>query len=127
MSDKPLKFKDFDEAVEELDIPDIVFVIKNISYSLPGQISAKAVLAQMKFFASGEMVEPTEIPQWLEVLIGKENLESIVESGATWEQINELATWLLTQYGIAPEEELDEKLEKIVEDLKDDSSDADPK
>ena len=61
MSDKPLKFKDFDEAVEELDIPDIVFVIKNISYSLPGQISAKAVLAQMKFFASGEMVEPTEI------------------------------------------------------------------
>ena len=70
MSDKPLKFKDFDEAVEELDIPDIAF-IKNISYSLPGQISAKAVLAQMKFFASDEMVEPTEIPQWLEVLIGK--------------------------------------------------------
>ena len=54
----------------------------------------------------------------------KENLESIVESGATWEQINELATWLLTQYGIAPEEELDEKLEKLVEDLKDDSSDS---
>ena len=30
------------------------------------------------------------------------------------EQINELATWLLQQYGIAPELDLDEKLEKIV-------------
>lgn len=116
MSDKPIKFKDFDEAVEELDLPDIVFVIKGISYSLPAQISAKAVLKQMEFFAEDTMIEPNQIPQWLEVLIGEQNLKGIVDSGATWEQINELATWLLQQYGIAPEMDLDETLEKVIAD-----------
>lgn len=115
MSDKPLKFKDFDEAVEELEVPDIVFNMKGISYTLPGKISAKAVLKQMEFFANDAMIDPNQIPLWLEVLIGEKNLDSILESGATWEQINELATWLLQQYGIAPELDLDEKLEKIVE------------
>lgn len=115
MSDKPLKFKDFDEAVEELEVPDIAFTIQGHSYSLPGKISAKAVLKQMEFFANDTMIDPNQIPQWLEVLIGEENLTAIVDSGATWEQINDLATWLLQQYGIAPELDLDEKLEKIVE------------
>lgn len=123
--DKPIKFKDFDEAVEELDIPDISFVIKGTSYSLPGQISAKVVLKQMEFLASGNVLQTEGIPEWLELLIGKENLKSILDDGASWQQVNDLAQWLLASYGVAPEAELEEALEKIVD--KEDNSDADPK
>ena len=126
MSDKekPIKFKDFDEAVEELDIPYISFIIKGTSYSLPGSISAKAVLKQMEFFASATEMNPNEIPEWLELLIGKDNLKNILDDGASWEQINDLAAWLLEQYGVAPEVDVEEELEKLAEKKE---GDADPK
>ena len=37
----------------------------------------------MEFFANDAMIDPNQIPQWLEVLIGEQNLQAIVDSGAT--------------------------------------------
>tara|TARA_B100000287_G_scaffold317579_1_gene301266 strand:+ start:215 stop:589 length:375 start_codon:yes stop_codon:yes gene_type:complete len=114
MSDKqPIKFKDFDEALEELDIPDIVFMAKGVSYSLPGQISAKVVLKQMAFLTGADL-DAQGIPEWLELLIGKENLNDMLDNGVSWQQVNDIAQWLLEQYGIAPDKELAEVLDKAV-------------
>jgi len=44
------------------------------------------------------------LPEWLESLVGKENLESMLDDGATWNQLDELLQWLLTEYGIGDDE-----------------------
>ena len=41
----------------------------------------------------------------LESLVGKENLESMLDDGATWNQLDELLQWLLTEYGIGGDDE----------------------
>jgi hypothetical protein len=39
---------------------------------------------------------PTQvIPEWLASIIGQEVLDEMLENGATWNQLEELLTWLL--------------------------------
>jgi bifunctional pyridoxal-dependent enzyme with beta-cystathionase and maltose regulon repressor activities len=111
------KFKDFDAAIAEAAEEKITFKLAGKTFELPGQLPARVVLTQMRFMdADGEMAANT-LPEWLESLVGKSNLDEMLDEGATWPQLDELLQFLLEEYGLAGDQEIEAETE----------GDADPK
>ena len=54
--------------------------------------------------SSGAM-DANSLPLWLESLVGKDNLEKMLDAGATWPQLDELLQFLLEAYNISDEED----------------------
>ena len=109
MDDK--KFKDFDAAVSESAAEKVHFKIAGKEYELPGQLPARVVLTQMRYMdASGNLAQ-NALPEWLESLVGKTNLNQMLDDGATWPQLDELLQYLLEAYGIAGEQEIEAEAE----------------
>lgn len=105
------KFRDFDAAVAESAGEKVTFKIAGDEYELPGQLPARVVLTQMRYMdASGNLAQ-SALPEWLESLVGKSNLEKMLDAGATWPQLDELLQFLLESYGIAGEEEIEAEAE----------------
>ena len=98
------KFKDFDAALSEADNEKVKFVIAGKQYELPGQLPARVVLTQMKLMDASGSMEANNLPLWLESLVGKDNLEEMLDAGATWPQLDELLQFLLEAYNISDEE-----------------------
>jgi hypothetical protein len=40
------------------------------------------------------------IPEWIASLVGQDNFDQMLEDGITWDQMNDLLTYLLEQYGL---------------------------
>lgn len=97
-------YKDFDESLSEVQEEELEFQMMGKKYSLPGQIPARVILTQMRFMDETGVVPTSVIPEWLDALLGKQVMEELIESGATWPQLEELLTWLLDKYGISSEE-----------------------
>ena len=49
-------------------------------------------------------MDPNSLPLWLESLVGKDNLEKMLDAGATWPQLDGLLQFLLEAYEISEEE-----------------------
>jgi hypothetical protein len=111
------KYKDFDLAVAESANEKIAFKIAGKDYELPGQLPARVVLTQMRFMDSDGEMAPNTLPEWLESLVGKSNLDEMLDAGATWPQLDELLQFLLEGYGLAGDQEIEADAE----------GDADPK
>jgi hypothetical protein len=111
------KFKDFDAAVAETAGDKVTFKIAGSTYELPGQLPARVVLTQMRFMDSDGSMAANSLPEWLESLVGKGNLEEMLEAGATWPQLDELLQFLLEAYGLDGDQEVEAEAE----------GDADPK
>jgi hypothetical protein len=107
------KYKDFDAALDEAENKAIEFKISGTDYELPGQLPARVVLTQMRFMDESGGLPQNSLPEWLESLVGKDNLDDMLDKGATWNQLDELLQWLLTEYGIAGDGE--EEVEVDVE------------
>lgn len=105
------KYKDFDAAVTEADNKPIKFKIAGSEYELPGQLPARVVLTQMRFMDETGGMPSNSLPEWLESLVGKENLESMLDAGATWPQLDELLQWLLNEYGIGGDDDVELEVE----------------
>lgn len=105
------KFKDFDAAVSEADSEKIKFKIAGNDYELPGQLPARVVLTQMRYMDSTGGMDANQLPVWLESLVGKENLEQMLDNGATWPQLDSLLQFLLEAYNISDEEEAEVEAE----------------
>ena len=107
------KYKDFDAALAEDAAKEIKFKLAGDDYVLPGQLPARVVLTQMRFMDESGGMPQNSLPEWLESLVGKENLNTMLDKGATWPQLDDLLQWLLTEYGIAGdgEEEVDVEVE----------------
>jgi len=95
------KYKDFDAAITEADKEPIQFKMAGQEYELPSQLPARVVLTQMRFMDESGGLPQNSLPEWLESLVGKDNLDDMLDKGATWNQLDELLQWLLTEYGIA--------------------------
>jgi len=93
-------YKDFDAALTEADKEPITFKMAGHEYELASQLPAKVVLTQMRFMDDEGGMSANSLPEWLESLVGKENLDEMLDNGATWNQLDELLQWLLNQYGI---------------------------
>lgn len=105
------KFKDFDAAVSEADAEKIKFKIAGNDYELPGQLPARVVLTQMRYMDATGAMDSNQLPIWLESLVGKDNLEQMLDSGATWPQLDSLLQFLLEAYNISDEEEAEVEAE----------------
>lgn len=99
------KYKDFDAAITEADKKPIQFKMAGSEYELPSQLPARVVLTQMRFMDEEGGMSTNSLPEWLESLVGKDNLETMLNDGATWNQLDELLQWLLNEYGIGGEDE----------------------
>lgn len=99
------KFKDFDAAISEADGEKVKFKIAGNDYELPGQLPARVVLTQMRYMDSTGAMDANQLPIWLESLVGKDNLEEMLDNGATWPQLDSLLQFLLEAYNISGEED----------------------
>tara|TARA_B100000287_G_scaffold187333_1_gene177159 strand:- start:445 stop:795 length:351 start_codon:yes stop_codon:yes gene_type:complete len=101
------KYKDFDAAVSEEAGEPVEFKIAGKEYSLPGQLPARVVLTQMRFMDEDGLMAQSSLPEWLESLVGKDNLEEMLDAGATWPQLDELLQFLLDSYGLGGDNEIE--------------------
>ena len=101
------QFKDFDAAASESAGEKIEFKIAGKTYELPGELPARVVLTQMKLMDGEGSMDANSLPLWLESLVGKENLEKMLDAGATWPQLDNLLQFLLEAYEISEEESAD--------------------
>ena len=99
------KYKDFDAALSESAGEKVKFKIAGSEYELPGQLPARVVLTQMKLMDSTGAMDANSLPLWLESLVGKDNLDKMLDAGATWPQLDELLQFLLDAYNISDEED----------------------
>ena len=98
---------DFDEAVKENENEPLQIVLNGRDYVLPPQLPAKVVLTQIALMDETGGLGTNDIPAWLGALVGEENLQQMLEDGATWEQLEAVTTKLLKFYNIIPEEEIE--------------------
>lgn len=98
---------DFDEAVKENENEPLQIVLNGRDYVLPPQLPAKVVLTQIALMDENGGLGTNDIPAWLGALVGEENLQQMLNDGATWEQLEAVTTKLLKFYNIIPEEEIE--------------------
>ncbi len=94
---------DFDAAVEESDKESIEVKIAGRNYEFPPELPARVVLNQLRFMDESGQLAAAQIPEWLATLVGQENLDQMLEDGASWEQLSELLNYLLSEYGVTAE------------------------
>jgi|TARA_Y100000361_G_C11084158_1_gene302766 hypothetical protein len=115
MSDKA-RFMDFDAAVEESDNKSIEVKIAGKNYEFPPELPAKVVLSQLRFMDDTGQLSAAQIPDWLATIVGKDNLDEMLENGASWEQLQALLNYLLKEYGIAANVEAVDETAEIGDD-----------
>jgi hypothetical protein len=93
-------FKDFDLAQEEAEEKAIKVKLGGEEYTFPHALPARTVLAQMRWMDETGSIPTQVIPEWLASIIGQEVLDEMLENGATWNQLEELLTWLLEKYNL---------------------------
>ena len=103
------EFKDFDEAIQADKEENVQFKVAGREYTLPATLPAKVVLTQMRYTSEGNEIPMNVLPDWISSLVGDSNFDQMLEDGMTWEQMNDLLSYLLEAYGLAaqPEEEVE--------------------
>ena len=96
-------YKDFDKAYEELTNKTLDFKVAGRKYSIPGQLPASVVLAQLSILNEDGSVDPTQIAKFLGELVGDENLKDMMDNKVSWKQLEDLLNWLLIQYNVIPD------------------------
>jgi hypothetical protein len=105
VADKKLKeVKDFDLALEEAEEKSIVVKIAGVVYTFPHALPARTVLAQMRWMDETGSMPTQAIPEWLASIVGQEKLDEMLDNGATWNQLEDLLTYLLEQYNLAQDD-----------------------
>ena len=94
------KFKDFDEAIREVNDAKITFKVAGQTFDCPAQLPAKVVLTQLKMQNELGGIDQKDIGEWLRMIIGEETFDKLLEQNISWTILEELLSWLLVQYGI---------------------------
>ncbi len=101
MADK--RYKDFDEASKEAKKEPIQVKLNGQVYTFPPALPARTVLAQMRWMDETGSMPTAAVPEWLSSIVGEDIMEDILEEGATWEQLEDLLQYLLAEYQIVQE------------------------
>lgn len=95
-------YKDFDEFFQTKD--DVMIVkIFDTEYEIPASINAKIALnlAKMVKENPNQAMDVDSIYQFLGLIYGEENIEEWLDNGISIEQLTEVLTWTMQQYGQA--------------------------
>jgi hypothetical protein len=94
------KFKDFDEAIEADKKEDVQLKVAGKVYTLPATLPARTVLTQMRYASEGDQIPMNIVPEWIASLVGQDNYDQMLNDGMTWEQMNNVLSYLLEVYGL---------------------------
>ena len=97
------RYKDFDEASKEAKKEPIQVKLNGPVYTFPPALPARTVLAQMRWMDETGSMPTAAVPEWLSSIVGEDIMEDILEEGATWEQLEDLLQYLLAEYQIVQE------------------------
>ncbi len=97
------RYKDFDEASKEAKKEPIQVKLNGQVYTFPPALPARTVLAQMRWMDETGSMPTAAVPEWLSSIVGEDIMEDILEEGATWEQLEDLLQYLLAEYQIVQE------------------------
>lgn len=101
------RYKDFDEASKENKKEPITVKLNGKVYTFPPALPARTVLAQMRWMDETGAMPTAAVPEWLASIVGDETMEEILEEGATWEQLEDLLQFLLSEYQIVTDEDVE--------------------
>lgn len=107
------RYKDFDEAVADLD--PIEFTVKGRRYSIAGDPPCDPMLRAL---AEGKSTDPRANLEILEAFVGEDNLKQMREDGMGMAQLALLQVYILEQLGFGAEQAF-----KV---LNEDAEEADP-
>ena len=99
------RYKDFDEASKEEAKEPIQVKLNGKIYNFPPALPARTVLAQMRWMDETGAMPTAAVPEWLSSIVGDDVMEEILEEGATWEQLEDLLQFLLTEYQIVTDDD----------------------
>lgn len=100
---KEVRFKDFDAALDAEHLKEIRFKILGRDYTVPPELPASLVLSQLKSFLEEGGINYSDLPVWLENLVGSDNYKQMLDDGLSWPKLQQLTRWLLSQYGVIGE------------------------
>ena len=105
------RYKDFDEASKEEAKEPIQVKLNGNIYTFPPALPARTVLAQMRWMDETGAMPTAAVPEWLSSIVGEEVMEDILDEGATWEQLEELLQYLLSEYQVVQETDAEVEVE----------------
>jgi len=112
------RYKDFDDASKDSKKEPIQVKLNGKIYNFPPALPARTVLAQMRWMDETGAMPTAAVPEWLSSIVGEDVMEEILEEGATWEQLEDLLQFLLTEYQVVTD---DDEVEVEPEDGDEDS------
>jgi hypothetical protein len=99
------RYKDFDAAAKEQAAEEIKIKLNGNTYTFPPALPARTVLAQMRWMDESGAMPTAAIPEWLSSIVGDDVMDDILDGGATWQQLEGLLEFLLSEYNIADTED----------------------
>ena len=94
------RFRDFDDAVGADEGSTLSVKVKGRTYDLPGDLPAAVVLGQLRHLSEEGTLPTQYVPEWLEALVGPDNMKAMLLDGMTWKQLEKLTRYLLEEYGV---------------------------
>jgi hypothetical protein len=97
------RYHDFDMALAEEKREPVTFKWGGVEYNLPSEMPAIVMIRAERL--KSEYGDQSRIPdkEWCDGVFGKlmgtEQYDKLLESGITMEQLIDVQTWVLSQYG----------------------------
>lgn len=101
------RYRDFDAAAEAAGKEPVTFSIGGRDYELPSDLPAEVVLVQMRRAQDDGSVPQSAMYDWLQALVGEDNIDQMFADHVTWPQMEELLQFLMAEYKLQSEDEED--------------------
>lgn len=102
------EFIDFDAALNEERNKVLKFKIGGKEYTAPGVLPAEVPLVRL---AEARKSQRNIVVSWLNAILGEEETNEILATGASQDLLSEIVKWLLTHYGFSFDSSADESEE----------------
>lgn len=93
----PPRFKDFDEAAQSTD--PITFKVRGRQYELQPDLPAATVWNMVR--SGVDIKDPKQGVEFLEEIIGKANVDQMLDDGVSLPQLTNVIKWVSEQYGLS--------------------------
>ena len=91
------RYLDLDAAFDEAE--DLTVKLGGQEWTIPGQPSAKVMMKFLRYVDGGTLSNQ-HVEDFFRMLVGPESYDGMMEAGMTYQQMEHLVQWLLSEYGI---------------------------
>lgn len=83
----------------------LLLVWNGREYNLPGAVPAKAVLKYLPLINEETGIPPAMIGEFMADLVGPDIYTELLDAGISLNDLSQVTTWLLGEYGLTPDSE----------------------